>query len=285
MSNARVDGFVELNLFAAEEDFFSATFTECAEFKRQLVIRYSHGIQPWMKRADPGRIVTEQSKLEKLWKNHGVEACEVLLLYMEKVRKRRLLVLYNGSVMVNKNGWVAIENLELDGQELYLNGSEEAEDICLSETIVSFLEDYKMLYEYENSGHYFHPEKNMTYEERSNYFKVLLLGCTKNTGMTASQIYHLADVAKNFGLSSNAAENAVKEAVGLTLKEQEEAWDEMLQRFAGDNKENLLRDVLYLIYCGGYDCKAERIAREKIGRAFSVGSDKIDALIYKMEEF
>lgn len=184
----------EYSLYLEDNNFFSNIFIESNEIKSFIFERYAKGSCWWMRKADLGLLKFQKSIKEKYAGNLSILTNEIIGVYEEKFRDKKLIFLYSDQIFVNDTGRVAVNEIDIQDGNLYCQG--EQIDICLSEPAIHFIEDLKKLESYEWENAYSHPVTRLSYDSRNHYMKLLLLICVWNHGISVDQIIFLSEIQR-----------------------------------------------------------------------------------------
>ena len=144
-----------------------------------------------------------------------------------------------------------ITSINIVNEDMVVSGR--TVNVCLSESVLQFIKDYQMLEQYEKQEECFHPVRNSSFEQRGLYIKLLILFCMMNNGMSARQIFHIADIAQQFEIKSSELLNVYKLMEELPIKQMEQIIKELVTRIETEERNMLIIDLLYLVCVGEYN--------------------------------
>lgn len=254
------------SLYLEDNNFFSNIFIESNEIKSFIFERYAKGSCWWMRKADLGLLKFQKSIKEKYAGNLSILANEIIGVYEEKFRDKKLIFLYSDQVFVNDIGQVSVNELDIQDGNLYCQG--EPIDICLSEPVIHFIEDLKKLESYEWENDYSHPVTRLSYDSRNQYMKLLLLICVWNHGISVDQIIFLSEMAQQFGMNSGRLLEFIREIRKIPDGSIADYIQQMAIHFDETEQKTVYVDIAYLIRVGQYNENQKNVRINKISLRF-----------------
>jgi hypothetical protein len=263
---------------------FACDFTENGVFKELLAQRYSLGQCNWMKRCDNGKMLVGD-KLNKYARKTRQDSNQILLIYREKIRKRDLFFLKDGSIIINNSIRTDIEHVQTRGMQLVVLAEENKElsvDICISDTVKHFIENYKALSAYER-GRARNPIRQKEFKQQEIFLKAMVLLVLKNKGMTAKQVFRLTDIANDLDITSRMTLELIKSASTLKKEELQKAFSDLVLQMEAEVKQYFAYDAAYLILAGEYDLQTKYKLQTEVFAMLEL-ENKADIIFYQIEK-
>lgn len=270
------------SLYLEDNNFFSNIFIESNEIKSFIFERYAKGSCWCMRKADLGLLRFQKSIKEKYAGNLSILANEIIGVYEEKFRDKKLIFLYSDQVFVNDIGQVSVNELDIQDGNLYCQG--EQIDICLSEPVIHFIEDLKKLESYEWENDYSHPVTRLSYDSRNQYMKLLLLICVWNHGISVDQIIFLSEMAQQFGMNSGRLLEFIREIRKIPDGSIADYIQQMAIHFDETEQKTVYVDIAYLIRVGRYNENQKNVRINKISKLLSSPKERTTKILYYMEK-
>ena len=272
----------EYSLYLEDNNFFSNIFIESNEIKSFIFERYAKGSCWWMRKADLGLLKFQKSIKEKYAGNLSILTNEIIGVYEEKFRDKKLIFLYSDQIFVNDTGRVAVNEIDIQDGNLYCQG--EQIDICLSEPAIHFIEDLKKLESYEWENAYSHPVTRLSYDSRNHYMKLLLLICVWNHGISVDQIIFLSEMAQQFGMNSGRLLEFIREIRKIPDGSIADYIQQMAIHFDETEQKTVYVDIAYLIQAGQYNENQKNVRINKISKLLSCSKERTTKILYYMEK-
>ena len=96
---------IDYKLFDRDEYFFAPNFCENSFFKDLLIKKYSTGIDVWKKKHNSGNIKNDSETKKKYSEIYNISEDAILAVYIEKKRKRYIVVLYNNMIIIEQKAY------------------------------------------------------------------------------------------------------------------------------------------------------------------------------------
>ena len=277
----------QLKLISMDNKFFSPTFYENKEFIKFLFQKYSMGTSGWKRYIDPGWIVCDDKSIHKYLRGKHVKTDDVLGIYQEKKRKRSIMILKGYCAYINQSKRICLNAIDRgilqNHCKLFVDGVKI--DICLSDSVRHLLLDYIDLQNMDilDDG-LLHPCRNLPFDSKDAYIKIMTLYCAILQGMTASQMKYLAQVANALKCDSNSWIHLSQLISLCKIKDLQKLIAQYLSILDDRVRNYILKDMLFLLLTSGLEPKREGYIVRLVARWHTRTIDNVNAIKKQIEK-
>ncbi len=269
---------IDYKLFDRDEYFFTPNFCENSFLKDLLIKKYSTGIDVWKKKHNSGNIKNDSEIKKKYSEIYNISEDAILAVYIEKKRKRYIVVLYNNMIIIEQKAY----KLEQESiQSSYITSICEDKYI-LTDEFIDLIADLKNIIWDDNTEIDFHPCSKADYYQREIYIKMLISFCALNIGVSAKQLIFLKGIAEKFEIASKKLLKVFKLIYSCQKNELVDLQKNIYTDI--DDKEDLLLDLMVLSCIGNYSYSKKNDIKKYLTHLFEVTDTDYDKCLYYMEE-
>lgn len=259
--------YIKLPLYDLSKDKVSSSIIDETFFYDLLVLHYVQ-IPRWKKKCENGLIQKKQANKE------------YLVTYKDKFNKRELVVSYNGKAGIYSKSKLLFSEDKIDRETI----TKINDYISLTDGMKQLILDLVAVYEYEGLERMNHPIRKSVFEQRELAVKMLYLFCLYGGGITSGQLIHIVNILQEFEMTSDLVCDAFRSAIIMEDKDKKEATLEIVSLIGNDEKEYVIKDLIYLLELGNYPVERDDKCSFLIKEVFNLEEQTIEQFRYKIRK-